>query len=275
MQPGSGVISTTNLQLTVFRTANPAPVGHQAGRAQRRAGPNRNVHIVPAIPPLWLNEAQPENLTGPADTPGRASRGSRSTTPAPTRCRWTASTWPTTTPTSPNGPSRPGASIEPGEFKIVFADGEPGETTPTEWHASFRLAPGAGSVALRPDPGPASVGLPQLCRLRPDRSYGDYPDGQPFHRQEFFLAYPRRHQRQHRPARWRLSSMNGWRPTPARCSTPIMAIAMTTGLNSTTRATRRLARRLFSDGRSLQPNPVPHPGRVYHSPARIPAGLGG
>src|SRR6185295_15128462 len=41
----------------------------------------------------------------------------------------------------------PGATLAPGEYKLIWADGEPGESTATEWHTSFRLDYG-GTVAL-------------------------------------------------------------------------------------------------------------------------------
>jgi hypothetical protein len=85
-----------------------------------------------------------------------------------------------------------GATLQPGEFKAVFADGEPGESTATEWHTSFRLSGGAGSVALSQADG-ASVRIVDYLNfdaIPANRSYGSCPDGQLFDRQELFFTTP-------------------------------------------------------------------------------------
>jgi hypothetical protein len=67
---------------------------------------------------------------------------------------------------------------------VVFLDGHPERSTGTEWHTTFKLPPSTGSVALYRTAG----GQPQLLdylnydALATDRSYGAYPDGQPFDR---------------------------------------------------------------------------------------------
>src|SRR6185503_1775238 len=78
--------------------------------------------------------------------------------------------------------------IQPGQFKIVWADGEPGETAGAEWHTSFRLSASTGSVVLAWTPSVAPQVLDYLnyAGIPADHSYGDYPDGQPFSRQEFY-----------------------------------------------------------------------------------------
>src|SRR6185436_6831669 len=85
-----------------------------------------------------------------------------------------------------------GASLQAGEYKVVFVDGEPGESTPTAWHASFRLTPGSGSISLNwsPTAGPQVLDYFNYTNVTAGRSYGDYPDGQVFDRQEFYIATP-------------------------------------------------------------------------------------
>ena len=77
-----------------------------------------------------------------------------------------------------------GATIAPGQFKIIWADGEPGESTGSELHTSFRLAAGSGTVALvRVVEGqPQVLDYLTYTGVGPGLTYGDYPDGQPFNR---------------------------------------------------------------------------------------------
>src|SRR5204863_3382624 len=41
-----------------------------------------------------------------------------------------------------------GTIINPGEFKVLFADGQPGQSSGTELHTSFRLDATNGSIVL-------------------------------------------------------------------------------------------------------------------------------
>jgi len=68
------------------------------------------------------------------------------------------------------------AVISGGQFKLVWADAEPGETTAAEWHASFRLAAPDGVVVLsRLQNGqPAVVDFLEYAGLTADVSFG-YP----------------------------------------------------------------------------------------------------
>lgn len=146
-----------------------------------------------AYPNLWLNEIQPENVSGILDNSAEREpwieivnigndavslEGAFLSSAYSNLVRW---------------PFPPGTMINPGEFKVVFADGESGESTPTELHTNFRLSPGAGSLVLSRD----LAGTPQILdyinytNVNPDLSYGSYPDGQPFHRREFINVTPR------------------------------------------------------------------------------------
>src|SRR5207244_4441590 len=112
---------------------------------------------LPPYPPLWLNEVEPNNATGIRD--GQNERepwielynAGAASVPLDgiylckgyddiQRLRLTDSTnvW--------GFPA--GSVILPGEFKIIWADAEPGASTASEWHTSFRLDGSTGSVAL-------------------------------------------------------------------------------------------------------------------------------
>src|SRR5207237_1070862 len=83
-----------------------------------------------------------------------------------------------------------GSVIHPGQFIVIWADGQPDQTSANEWHTSFRLSGSTGSVGL----GRLVAAAPQILDylnysgLAADQSYGDLPDGQPFDRQNFLTT---------------------------------------------------------------------------------------
>ncbi len=143
------------------------------------------------FPTLWLNEVQPDNLTGLQDNAGERgpwieiyNSGTNSvaldglflTTHYASLAQWSFPT---------------GVVIGPNQFKVIFADAQPEQSTNGEVHTSFRLASGSGSVAL----SRLHLGEMQLIdyvnyTAGLDHSYGSFPDGQPFDRQEFYFVTP-------------------------------------------------------------------------------------
>ncbi|MCX6904237.1 MAG: lamin tail domain-containing protein, partial [Verrucomicrobia bacterium] len=65
-------------------------------------------------------------------------------------------------------------------------------STLTELHTGFQLGPNTGSVALSRirNGAPEVLDYINFIGIHPDHSYGSYPDGQPFDRQEFFYPSP-------------------------------------------------------------------------------------
>ena len=82
--------------------------------------------------------------------------------------------------------------ISPGQFLVVFADGQTNLTTSTELHTRFVLQGGSGSVAL----SRFYAGQPQVLdyvnynNIPPDWSYGSIPDAQSFVRMAFYSPTP-------------------------------------------------------------------------------------
>jgi hypothetical protein len=137
---------------------------------------------LPPFPPLWLNEALPNNFF--LGTNGITDRFGE-------REPWVELYNGGTTNLSLNGyslannytnlaqwPFPASAVIGPKQFLIVWIDGEPGESTATEFHANFRAAPDIGSVVLSKGTNLASV-IDHLNYSVPvaGRSYGSFPDG--------------------------------------------------------------------------------------------------
>ncbi|HTY87054.1 MAG TPA: lamin tail domain-containing protein, partial [Candidatus Acidoferrum sp.] len=174
----SGIVANVNPALS-SRTVTPANT-------------NSVLTSLPAFPPLWLNELQADNLTGITNSAGQ-------------RVPWIELYNPTTNVVALSNlflannysnllawPFPSNAVINPGEFKVVFADGLTNLSTTNELHAGFTLPSQNGSVAL----SRLYAGQPQVldfidyANLGFNHSYGSFPDGQSFLRQEFFYATP-------------------------------------------------------------------------------------
>src|SRR6185503_18253654 len=86
-----------------------------------------------------------------------------------------------------------GASIGPTQFLVVFCDGQAAQSSGTEYHTSFRLPAASGAIAFSYlyTNSPRVLDYVNYAGLHSDHSYGSFPDGQPFERQEFFHVTPR------------------------------------------------------------------------------------
>lgn len=155
-----------------------------------------NIILDPNLPPydlVWLNELQAENVSGPLDNAGDREPWLELYNGGPTNVDlsgyYLADNY-SSNLTQWQFPA--GYTLAPGEFRLVWADGEPGETSGTNAHTSFRLPVGNGTVALVRMVG----GQPQITdyltynNLRSGLSYGDFPDGQPFTRTVFQTTTP-------------------------------------------------------------------------------------
>ena len=154
---------------------------------------NTNAATLPPFPPLWLNEVQAENLTGPTNRAGQRTAWLELYNAGPNVITLTnlflSGNY--TNLTSWAFPA--GATINPGEFKLIFADGQTGLSTLSELHTSFALTPGSGSLALSRfyNGQPQIIDYLNYNGLTPGRSYGSYLNGQSFDRQEFLIVTPR------------------------------------------------------------------------------------
>ncbi len=181
---GSGISSTVSV-------APPSSSGPLAVATPGAA--NSVAASLTPFQPLWINELQAQNLTGPTNSAGQH-------TP------WLELYNPTTNSVSLSGlylannytnltqwafPAS--AVINPGEFKLIFADGQANLSTLSELHTSFALSAVSGSLALT---RLANAQLQVLdyvdyANLLPDYSYGSFPDGQSFYRRQFVNVTPR------------------------------------------------------------------------------------
>ena len=147
---------------------------------------------LPPFAPLWLNELQADNLTSITNSAGQRTAWLELYNPttnavsltnlylAKAYTNLTAWAFPT------------GALVNPLQFKVIFADGLTNLSSSNEWHTSFSLTSGAGSLALSRLSGGQTQVLDYVdyTNLIPNRSYGSFPDGQSFDRQQFFHVTP-------------------------------------------------------------------------------------
>ena len=147
---------------------------------------------LPAFPPLWINELQADNITGITNSTGQRTAWLELYNPG-------SNTVPLSGLFLANNYSNlaqwafpPGSSIGPNQFLTVFADAQVNLSTSNELHTSFALASGSGAVALTRFYGgrPQVLDYINYTNITPNHSYGSFPDGQSFNRQEFFHPTP-------------------------------------------------------------------------------------
>jgi len=193
LQNSSGINVTTNLGITTTPPTYTPPQLVTAGTNYATPGvANQFLASLPPFAPLWINEVQAENLTGLTDSYGEREPWieiyNTSTNTVSLEGLFLSPTYTNLA----NWAFPPGSSIGPTQFLVVFCDGEELQTSNLEYHASFELAPASGSIALsRLHNGePQVLDYINYAGLHSDRSYGSFPDGQPFDRMAFFYVTP-------------------------------------------------------------------------------------
>lgn len=130
--------------------------------------------------PLWLNEVQIESLTGPLDNLGEGEPWIELYNAGSATLSLDGYFLATSYTNDFNEFAFPaGSTIAPGEFKLIWADGESGESTGADIHTSFRLDRSGQLALVR-----LEAGAPQITdyltwrEVSANLSYGAYPDGQ-------------------------------------------------------------------------------------------------
>jgi len=147
---------------------------------------------LPQFPPLWLNELQADNLTGITNSAGQHVPWLELFNPTVSIVPLSGLYLATNYANLSAWGFPAGSFINPGEFKIIFADAQTSLSTANELHTSFTLPSGSGSLALsRLYNGQAQIlDYVDYTNVGSNHSYGSVPDGQSFDRQEFVLATP-------------------------------------------------------------------------------------
>jgi hypothetical protein len=167
-------------------------VGNWASAPATPARVNSVVESLTPFPSLWLNEVEPNNLTGLTNSAGQ-------------RAPWIELYNPSTNTLSLAGlyladnytnfgqwPFLSDAVIDPGQFLVIFADGQTNLSTTNQLHTSFVLPAPSGSLALSRLANAEWQVLDYVnyTNLLPDYSFGSFPDGQSFVRQVFAQPTP-------------------------------------------------------------------------------------
>jgi hypothetical protein len=146
-------------------------------------------HPLPYLPPVWLNEVLPQNLAGATDNFGEREPWieiyNSGTNTMDLSGWYLGSSFSNITEWALPA----GTSIGAGQFLSIWADGQTNQTSGTNLHTSFRLPAIAGVVTLTMpnNNNPLLLDYLTYSNISVSYSYGNYPDGQPFHRQDFFL----------------------------------------------------------------------------------------
>ncbi len=153
---------------------------------------NSVAQSLPALPLVWLNEAQPNNVSGAQDRFGDrdpwVELHNSGTTAADLTGYYLSDTYTNLT----KWPFPDATSLASGGFRLVWCDNEPGETGSGELHSSFRLSSTGGSVVLTKVSGSVTTIVDYLNypAINVDQAYGAFPDGTPTKRLKLYYATP-------------------------------------------------------------------------------------
>jgi hypothetical protein len=147
---------------------------------------------LPAFPPLWINEVEPDNLTGITNSAGQHAPWIELYNPGTNTVALTGLYLTGNYSNLTNWAFPSGAAISPGQFLVIFADGQTSLSTLSQLHASFALSGSNGSVALSRvfNGQPQVLDYVNYTNLPPNWSYGSLPNGQSFVRVEFYSPTP-------------------------------------------------------------------------------------
>jgi hypothetical protein len=180
---GSGIRTDQNIQ----------PAGGSAGQQAATPGaPNSVRAVLGPLPLVWLNEIQPNNVSGLRDNFGERDSWLELYNSAATATDLTGYYLSDTFTNLLKWPFPAGAGVGSGQFQLVWLDNQPGQTSGTNLHANFRAASAGGLVILTKVSGPTTTIIDYLSNgyINNDRSYGAFPDGTPSARHTFYYATP-------------------------------------------------------------------------------------
>ncbi len=184
--------STAGIKVSFNSSGTNVTVGTSLGQPFNPGLTNSTLAPLPPYPPLWVNEVQPDNTSGITDAFGEHDPWIELYNAGTTNISLDGFYLANTYTNLIQWVFPADAVIAPGEFKVVFADAQPGQTTGGEYHANFRLTGGAGNVVLSRiiSTGPQIIDYLNYTNLPSGYAYGDVPDGQPFVRKNMFFVTP-------------------------------------------------------------------------------------
>jgi len=140
------------------------------------------------FPAIWINEIQPNNVSGILDNHGEHDPWIELYNSGSSAIALDGFSL-------ANGYSNPaawafpnGTVLNAGEFKVVFVDGQPGQSAGNELHTAFRLDSNAGSIVLSQNG--RILDYINYTNVDGNYSFGSFPDGQLVDRQQFYYVTP-------------------------------------------------------------------------------------
>jgi len=153
---------------------------------------NANRRLLEPFPFVWLNEIQPVNTGGASDNFGEREPWVElfNSGAASLDLAGFSLTDDPALPAKWQFPS--GTRIDPGQYLVVWLDGEISESTPAAPHASFRASGTNGIIVLsRPQGGsPAAADYIRYAITSPANSFGSLADGEPRVRRMLYRPTP-------------------------------------------------------------------------------------
>jgi len=141
--------------------------------------PNSLAHKLPPFPSVFLNEALAVNAAGPLDNAGEREPWIELLNDGPLPVSLEGWFLADSFTDLTRWPFPAGFQIEERKLRLLWADGDPSQTTPDDAHTSFRIDNGSVLALVRMQAGvPTIVDYLRLPTLPPDTSYGSMPDGQ-------------------------------------------------------------------------------------------------
>lgn len=146
---------------------------------------------LPPFPPLWLNELQANNVTGPGDNFSQRDPWAEIFNPSGTNVNLNGC-YLTDTYTNLTKWAFPASATASNGFTLLWCDNQTNQTTAAALHTGLSLTTGAGRLALTRIINGSTQVLDYLhyTNLPANWSYGSVPDGQPFYRDPMFYATP-------------------------------------------------------------------------------------
>ncbi len=146
---------------------------------------------LPAFPPLWLNELQADNVTGPLDNFGQRDPWAELLNTAGTNLSL-AGFYLSDSFTNLTRWAFPASATASNGFTLIWCDNATNQTAAGSVHAGLSLASSAGSLVLSRVINGATqiVDYLNYAGLPANWSYGSVPDAQPFFRRQMFHVTP-------------------------------------------------------------------------------------
>jgi len=154
---------------------------------------NYTAMTLPEFPLVWINEVQPNNATGALDNFGDREPWLELYNAGPTTVDLSGLYLTDDYLNLTKWAFPAGAAINPGQWKVIWLDGEPAETAGQTYHTGFRLGTaGTGGLALTRIVGGRNIVLDYLDfdNVTADRAYGLFPDGAQYQGTGLYTATP-------------------------------------------------------------------------------------